>query len=126
MKPFLPDPKPETERDEDYLDFIRNKHCLLCHESAEPHHESGLGDSGGMGKKCSDYFAIQLCRTHHDQREYIGFDTFWKWHWVDPWQIVMDNLIEYLQKKDNKIHAKRMIIDFLIERIKEIKNENKP
>ena len=118
-KPFRPDPKPETERDEDFLDSIRRKTCLLCHEPAEPHHESGLGDSGGMGKKCSDYFAVQLCRFHHDQREKLGFNKFWEWHWKDPWQIVMNNLMGYLQKKNKKIHVKRIVINFLIEKIKE-------
>ena len=118
MKPLLPHPKPETERDERFLNFIRAKPCLFCHKVSEPHHESGLGDSGGMALKCSDYFAIQLCRFHHETREREGFDSFWAWNYIDPWDIVISNLTEYWQKKDDKIHAKRQIIDFLIGRIK--------
>ena len=69
MKPLLPNPKPKTDRDKKYLGFIRTKRCLFCNNKAEPHHESGLSNSGGMALKCSDYFAIQLCRFHHDERD---------------------------------------------------------
>lgn len=116
-KPFLPYPKSETERDEKFLEFIKNKPCLFCHEKSDPHHESGLGDSGGMALKCSDYFAINLCRYHHDQREREGFDSFWVWHHKNPWDIIIANLSEYAQLQDDRINIKRMTIDFLIERI---------
>lgn len=106
-------PKPKTPRDPKYLAFIRSKPCCICDKPAEPHHESGLGDSGGMALKCSDYFAIPLCRFHHDQRDGLGFESFWMWS--DIHQRIMNFLIEYAQKQDDKINVRRTIIDFLSE-----------
>ena len=117
-----PHPKPITHRDPKYRKFIRSKPCVICGRSSTFHHESGLGDSGGVSKKCSDYFGIPLCHdpltfSCHDERERLGFETFWAKYWKDPWSIVMKNLMTYLQKKDRSIHAKRAVIDFLIGRI---------
>jgi hypothetical protein len=109
-----PHPKPVTHRDPKYCAFIRKKGCILCGKPAQFHHESGLGDSGGMSKKCSDYFGIPLCDYDHKERGQLGFDSFWAKYWKDPWSIVMNNLMLYLQKKDKSIHVKRAIIDFLI------------
>lgn len=117
MKPFRPDPKPITHRDPKYRKFIRSKPCVICGKKSTFHHESGLGDSGGMSKKCSDYFGIPLCKDHHHERGQIGFESFWEKYWKDPWAIVMQNLMSYLQKEDKSLNVKRAIIDFLIDRI---------
>jgi len=124
MKPFLPDPKKITERDQKYQAFIRAKPCLICScfdcflKKSHFHHESGLGDSGGMALKCSDFFGMPLCDAHHKIRGQMGFKPFFDYYGRDPHEIVMQYLLEYLQLKDNKVNAKRMVIDFLIEEIK--------
>ena len=109
-----PHPKPITHRDPKYRKFVGGLPCLICGEKAEFHHESGLGDSGGMSKKCSDYFGVPLCRMHHDERDRLGFKSFWGKYWKDPHSIVMFCLIEYAQQQDQGVNVKRMIIDFLI------------
>lgn len=119
MKPLIPDPKPETERDEDFLNFIRALPCVICEQPAEPHHESGLiGSGGGMALKCSDYYTIPLCRGHHNLRENIGFQPFYLDHYKDPYKIVMNNLIKYI-KWEFQSPSLIFIIDFLIGRIKD-------
>ncbi len=115
-----PHPKPVTHRDPKYRKFIRSKPCIVCGQPASFHHESSLGDSGGMSKKCSDYFGIPLCYdpvcgfSCHDDRERLGFRTFYCRCGKDPWDLIISYLIEYAQLQDDRIDAKRMIIDFLI------------
>lgn len=109
-----PDPKPITHRDPKYREFIRSQPCVICGKPGEFHHESGLGDSGGMSKKCSDYFGISLCRHDHDERDRLGFTSFWAKYWKDPWGIVMKNLMTYAQKQNKSVNVKRTIVDFLI------------
>lgn len=115
-----PDPKPVTHRDPKYRKFIRAKSCLVCGRKATFHHESGLGDSGGMSKKCSDYFGIPLCYdpisgfSCHDDRERLGFETFYTRLNKNPYDIIKNYLMEYAQLQDNRTNINRMVIDFLI------------
>ena len=124
-KPLLPNPKPVTHRDPKYRKFIRAKPCLVCKQKATFHHESGLGHSGGMSKKCSDYFGIPLCHSSdpmfscHGDRENLGFKTFYAILGKDPHVIVRNYLIEYAQLQDNRVNVNRMIIDFLSNFIQE-------
>ena len=87
----------KTPRDKKYLEFIRSKACCLCAFPAEPHHESGLGSSGGMSLKCSDHHTVPLCRFHHDHRDKLGFVSFWEIHNRDVKRLIIDYLSEYIQ-----------------------------
>ena len=89
--------KPKTPRDPKYLNFIRSKPCCICGSPAEPHHESGLGDSGGMSLKCSDYFAVPFCRHDHRMRDVKGFKSFWHNENKDVKRLIIDYLSEYIQ-----------------------------
>ncbi len=118
-----PDPKPITHRDPKYREFIRLKGCIVCNGPSVFHHESGLGDSGGMSKKCSDYFGIPLCHdpasgfSCHDDRERLGFITFYNRLGKDPWDLVMGYLVEYAQQKDQRVEIRKEIVNFIIEGI---------
>jgi hypothetical protein len=90
-------PKPKTHRDKKYLDFICSKECCICGKGSEPHHESGLGDSGGMALKCSDYFAIPLCSKCHRDRHDIGYLSFYKLFSLDVKRLIIEYLSEYIQ-----------------------------
>lgn len=89
-------PKPKTPRDPKYLKFIRSKRCCITGRLAEPHHESGLGDSGGMGLKCSDHFTLPLNRDMHRERDWLGYITFWEKYNKDPKRLIIDYLSEYI------------------------------
>jgi len=71
-------PKPITNRSKKYLEFIREKKCLVCQSAmqAEPHHVSIPGSGRGVGKKGSDYHTIPLCRNHHRSYHYNGRESF--------------------------------------------------
>jgi hypothetical protein len=63
---YRADPKPETMRSDEYLEFIRFRPCESCGANPpnDPHHVS-IG-STGMGMKPPDNHAIALCRVCHN------------------------------------------------------------
>ena len=83
-------------RDAAYLDFIRSMPCCVTREPAEPHHI----EAGGVGTKCSDYLTIPL--SHHVHREITaiggGKDILPNKYNIDPYQVALRCLIEYVNK----------------------------
>lgn len=92
----LPYGKDAPARSEDYLDYIRSLECCVCDEPPpnDPHHVQRAG-LGGVGMKPSDYFAIPVCRDHHDgihdNSRYIE-DYFG----IDLWNEVSKCLMNYI------------------------------
>lgn len=53
--------------DRSYLDWVKKLECCVCNAPADdPHHIVVVGYKG-MGSKTADYWAIPLCRPHHDE-----------------------------------------------------------
>ena len=92
------DPKKITKRNPAYLKWIKTRPCVMCGAISpiDPHHESGIGNSGGMSLKCSDFFAVPLCPICHNYRHQFGYDSFWQG--MDVKRIIIDLLIEYITK----------------------------
>ena len=65
---FKPQPKVKIFRSEDYIDFIRNKPCLMCDAPApnDAHHEPY--GKGGRAIKAPDSHCLPLCRKCHNRR----------------------------------------------------------
>ena len=87
--------KPKKHKDNKYLDIIRQKTCLVCASPAEPHHINGLIYERAMGSK-NDYLAVPLCRECHVDVE-MKPKTFWKQNSVNPYAIVIRQLINYIE-----------------------------
>ena len=52
--------------DRKYLDWVKTLPCVCCGQTGvDPSHFNGMNLSGGATKS-PDYFAIPLCRLHHD------------------------------------------------------------
>lgn len=86
--------KKPREVNEKYLNFIREKICVvpLCNKKAEPHHLKSRGSWG------SDYTCIPLCRWHHSEIEATG-PTKFKDRWnVDVWNEAWNCVYEYFTK----------------------------
>ncbi len=122
---MTPYEKPVTHRDEDYLDYIRSLPCVICMNKSIAHHESGLGDSGGMSLKCTDYYAINLCTFCHAERDRVGFSSFWVHAYKNPWDVVIERLVTYSEKKDPSFHAKKAMAQVLIDQIVKNQKEKK-
>ncbi len=58
--------KQKNLRSKKWLDHIRSMECLFCpSDETEPHHIRKHTD-GGTGLKPSDFYAIPVCREHHN------------------------------------------------------------
>ena len=89
-------PKNKPERDEAYLEFIRQLPCCACYPlspyimdtrkgklspGGEAHHAGRTGK--GTGQKCSDYETVPFCRRHHDEHDRIGKKKFQEKYAID-------------------------------------------
>jgi hypothetical protein len=86
--------KPQTYRDKDYLQFIREQPCVICGTiPCQPHHLNQVGTrSGGMALKISDYRTIPLCFLHHAEYHTIGRQTMGKKYSKDFRELLIDTL----------------------------------
>ena len=76
-----------------YLDWVKEHDCCVCHAPAhDPHHIEGRGTA----VKTHDFFTIPLCRTHHDEWEDHGQDTFCEKHQLDPWKEVSHLMLSFI------------------------------
>jgi len=72
-------PEATIGQSDDYLDYIRSLPCRICDTNpVDPHHT----ETGGVGMKGSDFTAIPLCRTHHDELHSGGVKTFQQLHGI--------------------------------------------
>jgi len=74
--------KEKTNRNPEYLSWIRSKPCLKCCAPApsEAHHEALTGK--GISCKGSDFETVPLCAECHRARHDIGRISFWGEHWL--------------------------------------------
>lgn len=78
---------------EEYLDFIRRKHCLVCLSAGEPHHVQARGRNNA---KRNDFTSVPLCRKHHSEIEQIGRQKFEELHEVEIWKEAAYFIIEFV------------------------------
>lgn len=85
---------------EEYLDYIRSKPCLICGIKSDPHH---LIARTWRESKRNDYTAINLCRKHHSEVEQIALSKFESKYHINLWKEVALLIINYVQfyKKNN-------------------------
>lgn len=50
-----------------YLDWVKTLNCCACNAPADDPHHVVVAGYKGMGSKTPDYWAIPLCRPHHDE-----------------------------------------------------------
>lgn len=87
--------KKKTHRDKDYLEFVKSKPCIICGQTAEPHHV----ETAGKGLKCSDYKTVPLCRICHTYCHSMGKLTFQTKHLIDFKDKIISLMEEYINEK---------------------------
>lgn len=77
-RPMRPQPKHETARDPEYLDFIRTHACSRCGRPGPSmaHHHPADGHSS-VGLKTDDYRTVPACAVCHDRVHRAGKKSFW-------------------------------------------------
>ena len=69
-----------------YLDYIREKPCLVCGITpCDADHLEARGMGGASDDK-KDYSCIPLCRTHHTERHQFGNKKFEDKYSVNLWK----------------------------------------
>ena len=84
--------KPERIESEEYLEWVRNRPCLI-HQTvpSDPHHLKTVGSGG------SDYTAVPFCRACHDTYHRKGLNFFESTHKINLWKEAHRLLVEYFQ-----------------------------
>lgn len=86
-------PKSRRLTDPDYLDFIRQRPCIVCRRyGVHAHHVKSRGAGG------SDYLAVPLCPEHHHLCHVLGKETFQARMGVDLKEAVIGCLIDYIRE----------------------------
>ena len=84
------------ERDEKYLDYIRQQPCCICGDNTTveaAHLRVGSINDGkpytGMAEKSSDKWALPLCGKHHREQHSMNEQYFWASYGIDPFATAM-------------------------------------
>jgi hypothetical protein len=92
--------KPQTYRNEAYLQFIREQTCCVpgCNETpCDPHHVKEVG-TGGMSLKCDDLLTVPCCRRHHSEFGNCGKETAQGRFKINFIEIERDMLRKYVKQ----------------------------
>jgi hypothetical protein len=84
-KSVLPIGERRRYRDKAHLKFVALKACLICgRQPSDPHHLR-FAQTGALGRKVSDEFAVPLCRVHHREVHRSSYEPqWWKGYGLDP------------------------------------------
>lgn len=75
-----------------YIEYVREHECLVCGaERVDAHHIT----TGGMATKGHDFYAIPLCREHHQETHQNGLPHLWREHRINPWQEVTHLVVAF-------------------------------
>jgi len=89
------DPKPVRQTDEDYVDWIRGKDCLICGSpGSDPAHLDTRGSGG------SDLTCVPLCRTHHREQEDNPLRDFEQEYKINLWKCSHRLLRRYMDDRN--------------------------
>lgn len=90
------------QRDEQYLDWIRQQPCCICGDdvTVEAAHlrVGSINDDKsptGMGEKSSDKWALPLCGRHHREQHAAGNEmAWWSSYGINPMALAMNYQIK--------------------------------
>jgi len=69
-----------------YLDYIREKPCLICGITpCDPDHLEARG-MGGAKSEMKDLSCVPLCRIHHTERHQFGNQKFEDKYSINLWK----------------------------------------
>lgn len=86
-------PKNKRETDKAYLQYIREQHCIVSNQKAEPHHTVSVGAGG------SDYLSVPLSHILHVECHAIGKATFQEKYRVSFDRAIERLLLDYIEDR---------------------------
>lgn len=83
--------KRPRQRDEAYLDFIRQLSCIICGDTTSTeaaHLRAACASAGhrpvGKGERPDDRWAMPLCSACHREQHAFNETVFWETYNIDP------------------------------------------
>ena len=84
-----------------YLDYIRNKPCIVCgSQPCDPDHLEARGMGGANKDGYKDYTCVPLCRYHHTERHSTGNNYFESHYKINLWKDAFNLLRRYFVFRD--------------------------
>ena len=84
-----------------YLEYIKEKPCLVCGKMpVDPHHMEAVGMGGANRDGFKDYSCVPLCRIHHSEYHQNGIHKFEEKYQVNLWKDAFNLLRRYLIAKE--------------------------
>ncbi len=123
--------KYNNHRSTKYLNWLRNRPCVISGQKAECTHHIRLGTNGGTALKPSDYFCIPLLHEFHtvgpQALHIIGEDSFLKKFNLNKTELFVKCLSQYLiDKFDTHIQLRDITDEALLEVIVKLLEEKDP
>ena len=82
-----------------YLDYIRNKPCLVCGSiPCDPDHLEARGMGGANRSGYKDYSCVPLCRIHHTESHQSGNQKFENKYGINLWKDAFNLIRRYFIK----------------------------
>jgi len=118
--------KRKKPRNKAYLKWLDEQKCCALNdftqEGEHTHHHVRIGNDAGMGQKPSDYRCIPLHHRLHtgtiNAIHNIGEDKFFRERNLDPDEIIINLLLNYIKERHPAISYKK-IIEFIEDTIEE-------
>jgi hypothetical protein len=100
-----------------YLEFLSGKKCPITGSfSVEIHHESLFREYSGSMKRYNDFQAIPLKKELHlYSRHSSGKEAFWKKFSINPYEISINFISEYIKTAPDDINLAIFYREKLIE-----------
>ena len=85
-----------------YLEYIREKPCLVCGKMpCDPHHMEAVGMGGANKDGYKDYSCVPLCRYHHNEYHSGGIHYFESKYQVNLWKDAFNLIRRYFVERIN-------------------------
>jgi len=111
----------------DYLSFLATKKCVVTGSlQIDIHHESLLREFGGGLKNHNDFQALPLQKSLHlYKRHSMGKEKFWESYRINPYDLAISFLNEYLETGPEDFEEASFYRDKLIEQKDRWKGESR-
>ena len=79
-----------------YLDYIKEKPCLVCGTMpCDPHHMDAIGMGGANKNGSKDWTCVPLCRIHHGEYHSYGLNKFETRYNINLWKDAFNLIRSY-------------------------------
>jgi len=98
-------------RSKKYLEWIRQRNCLIKGWGSSIAHHVRMGAGAGMGQKPSDYWTLPLSTDEHHKLHHMGEKAYWQEQGYEPHEDIGRCLLGYITGRGMVREAIRALED---------------